>query len=109
MNSDRTYQYVSQYDTSFAADIEGSGGPQTTALPELERREISQVTSGSQIDATASVYDPTKNEIMHHSGIGDSAYATFTSNDPKWKRVVGYVKKNPEILMRLLPSPPSGQ
>lgn len=27
-----TYQYVSQYDTSFAADIEGAA-PQVTALP----------------------------------------------------------------------------
>ena len=39
MTSDRTYQYVSQYDTSFAADIEGAA--QSTALPELERKEVS--------------------------------------------------------------------
>ena len=78
MASDRTYQYVSQYDTSFAADIDG----QPAALPDLEPKP-------------PTIYENAKNEIIHHNDTGGGNYSTFTSNDPKWQRVMGFVRKNP--------------
>ena len=41
-----------------------------------------------------------------HSPHENKEYATFTSNDPKWQRVMHYIRKNPKVLMKMIPSPP---
>ena len=62
INADRTFQYISQFDSNFTQDVESLG------------------TEGA-----------------------------FTTHDPKWQRVMSYIRKNPQVLMRLIPSPLAGE